>query len=264
MPYRLIALDVDGTLLTDDHQLTENTKNTIRKVYEEGCGIVLCTGRSPVSTLPVMEKLGLSGTLITHNGAATVASADRSVIHEFSYNVAEIEPLIRYCRDHQIQFDVNTAFEMYVEQMTPEAQDMYAQFYITPKVVADVLALETPIVKFTCFAARDIIDRIEKEWALLSTELRIIRSGDAFIDVMHSHANKGSALKALAGTRNISSEEVIAIGNYYNDIEMIQFAGMGIAMDNSPDAVKAAADAVTSSNNEDGVHKAIEKYMQFN
>ncbi|ANE49073.1 hydrolase [Paenibacillus swuensis] len=261
MTYRLIALDVDGTLLTDDHQLTELTKGTIRRVYEQGCGVVLCTGRSPVSTLPVMEKLGLSGTLICHNGAATIASADRSVLHEFAYDVKKIEPLISYCREHGIHFDVNTSFEMYVENLTPEANSMYEQFYIQPKVVDNVLDLDFPIVKFTCAAPKEEMDRIEKEWALLSTELRIIRSGDIFIDVMHAQAHKGSALKALTEVLGVRQEEVVAMGNYYNDIEMLTFAGLGIAMENSPEAVKLAADAVTASNNEDGVHQAIERYV---
>ena len=77
---------------------------------------------------------------------------------------------------------------------------------------------------------------------------------------MHSQASKGNALKQLAAKRGYRPDEVLAIGNYFNDITMLTYAGMGIAMDNSPVEVKAAANAVTASNNEDGVHEALVKY----
>ncbi|MNJ00072.1 Sugar phosphatase YidA [compost metagenome] len=77
---------------------------------------------------------------------------------------------------------------------------------------------------------------------------------------MNPTANKGNALKALASTLEIEAPEIMAIGNYYNDLEMMDFAGLGIAVENSPDDVKEAADAVTSSNNNEGVHEAIRKY----
>lgn len=86
MNYRLIALDVDGTLLNDDHELTEQTIETIQEVHDQGAHIVLCTGRAPDSTLPILQQLGLEGTMITHNGAATVHADERgkSLINEFS------------------------------------------------------------------------------------------------------------------------------------------------------------------------------------
>ncbi len=93
MNYQLIALDVDGTLLNDQYRLTEPVKETIRKVHEAGCTIVLCTGRSPISSIPVMEELGLRGKLITHNGAATVSSEDRSVLYLFFLSIWK-----RFCR----------------------------------------------------------------------------------------------------------------------------------------------------------------------
>jgi len=88
----------------------------------------------------------------------------------------------------------------------------------------------------------------------------MLRSGDFFIDLMHKDASKGAALQKLAEKRGIPAENVMAIGNYYNDITMLTYAGLGVAMDNSPLDVKAAADAVTASNNEEGVKRALEKY----
>ena len=92
-------------------------------------------------------------------------------------------------------------------------------------------------------------------------ELNIVRSGEYFIDIMKEGTTKGKALAMLANHLNVKPKDVVAIGNYYNDLDMLQYAGLGIAMDNSPEDVKAAADVVTLSNNEDGVRLALEKWV---
>ncbi|MDD9265642.1 Cof-type HAD-IIB family hydrolase [Paenibacillus sp. GCM10023248] len=264
MNYRLIALDVDGTLLNDDHELTEQTIATIQDVYDQGSHIVLCTGRAPASTLPILQQLGLEGTMITHNGAATVHADERGLelVNEFSFTLQEIAPMLTYVRQEGIHFDVCTSFNMYIERIGEYEKKMYEKFLISPKLVTDVSELGLPIVKFTLFGQPEVLDRVEREWNELKLygDLRMIRSGDLFIDVMSAKANKGNALKALAADLKVEPSEILAIGNYYNDLEMMEFAGLGIAVDNSPEGVKAAADAVTASNNDEGVHKALVKY----
>ncbi len=261
MKYDLIALDVDGTLITDEYKLTSRTKEAVRKAAEGGSRIVLCTGRGAISTLPLLEELGLTGTVITHNGASTIDSVTRSVIHEFSYPVSEVESLIRYCRAHGIHFDVNTAFELYVDEISEEVKQIYAKYYATPTAVGDVMQVREPIAKF-CIAARaHEMDQILTDWPTIGNEnLQCIRSGNYYLDIIHPSANKGSALKVLADKLGIPSQRVMAIGNYDNDIEMLEFAGLGIAMSNSPDNVKRSAREMTLSNNEEGVALALEKY----
>ncbi len=261
MRYDLIALDVDGTLITDEYKVTDRTKDAVRRAAEQGARIVLCTGRGAVSTLPLLEELGLSGTVITHNGASTIDSVTRTTIHEFSYPVSEVETAIRYCRRHGIHFDVNTAFELYVDAIDDEVRSIYAKYYATPIEVGDVLQVKEPIAKF-CIAARaHEMEQLMADWTDIGNDrLRLIRSGNYYLDIIHPMANKGNALKALADKLDIPAERVLAIGNYDNDIEMLEFAGLGIAMDNSPDEVKRCADTVTLSNNEEGVALALEKY----
>lgn len=261
MNYRLIALDVDGTLLNDRYELTEKTKMTVRDVHEAGATIVLCTGRSPVNTLPIMEELGLEGALITHNGAATVLSSDRSIVAECPFEMEQLFPLIRYCREHRVHMDVCTPFDLFIEGSIGETETaMYAKFMLEPSRTDDLTGLSAAPVKFTVFADKETMDRVERDWRAMELPLAIIRSGDYFIDVMHPEATKGNALKRLADSLGFDRSQVMAIGNYFNDVEMIRFAGLGIAMDNSPDGVKREADWVTSSNNEEGVHLALVRY----
>lgn len=263
MKYKLIALDVDGTLLDDDHKLSPGTIETIQMIAEQGTEFVLCTGRAPVSSIPFMRQIGLGGYVITHNGAATVNVRTEEIIYEFALNPHGLEPYMEYCRKNKVHFDVNTTFGLYVENaagLNQEALDMYHKFLMEPKDLPSWAEFTEPIVKFTIAGMPEQIERVYTDWSEWPQEFNMLRSGDLFIDLMHKDASKGSALQKLAEKRGIPAENVMAIGNYYNDLTMLTFAGLGVAMDNSPDEVKAAANAVTASNNEEGVKLALQKY----
>ncbi|CAM3515596.1 Cof-type HAD-IIB family hydrolase [Marinicrinis lubricantis] len=266
MTYKLIALDVDGTLITDDHRLTEPTRLMLQKLHREGRTIVLCTGRGPMSALPILEQLGFGSVLITHNGALTLSSEGPTTIHQFSFRYEDIRPIIDYCRQKGIHFDINTAFEMYVEQMPENAEEMYGKYFAMPQMAEhldDMINEEW--VKFTAFGPPEEMDRMEADLRRLYPELarlRMIRSGVSFIDMMHKEATKGKALAQYCKSADVKPEEVVAFGNYYNDVEMLQFAGLSYAVDNAPEEVKLAADRVTLSNNDDGVFAALKALFQ--
>ncbi len=261
--YKLIALDVDGTLLNDDHELTPGTAETIRRIAGQGTEFVLCTGRAPVNSIPFMRKMGLGGYVITHNGAATVDVRTEEIVHEFALDVKGLDRYIDYCREHGVHYDINTTFELYVpgaSELGKEALDMYRLFMMEPLELPAWTEFTEPVVKMTVTAKKEELDRVQSDWNVWPQEFNVLRSGDFFIDIMHKEASKGAALQKLAEKRGFKPEEVMAIGNYYNDLTMLTYAGLGIAMDNSPVEVKAAANAVTASNNEEGVKQALEKY----
>lgn len=262
MKYKLIALDVDGTLLTDDHVLTPGTIEVIKRIAGQGAEFVLCTGRAPLSCIPYMEQMGMEGYAITHNGAATVSVKDGRVIHHFEMRSEGLKPYIQYCEQNHVHYDLNTTFGLYVEGasgLSQEALDMYHKFLIEPKDLTE-RPVDDPFVKMTLSGDIPVMDKIMEEWSTWTHEFNVLRSGDYFIDLMHKDSSKGSALKHLAEMRGIAVENVLAIGNYYNDLTMLEYAGLGIAMDNSPQEVKDVADAMTSSNNEEGVKLALQKY----
>jgi Cof subfamily protein (haloacid dehalogenase superfamily) len=261
LPYRLIALDVDGTLLNDDHELTEGTKDVVQRASMAGASIVLCTGRGPSNTLYLLDEIGLKGYLITHNGAATLKSEDGSLMHGFSYGMKEASSVLVRCRERGIHYDINSVFDMYIDQVTPTVQAMYDKFGVEPIHIEDVLVYDEPVYKISLFGTGEALDAMEAEWHDMECGLLPIRSGEQFIDLMNPLATKGNALRKLAAMMDIPREEILAIGNYFNDVAMLEFAGLGIAMDNSPEGVKAAADEVTLSNNENGVRAALLKHL---
>jgi Cof subfamily protein (haloacid dehalogenase superfamily) len=258
--YDIIALDVDGTLITDAHVLTPAVRDAVREAASRGAEIVLCTGRGPINALPVLDALGLSGTLITHNGAATVDAARRSVLHQYGIEGADVARFREYCLQHWHHFDVNTAFELMIEGITPDAEAMYGRYEVKPIWRDAAAPLPEGLVKFTVFGGKAEMDAIEADWSGWKGGLQPIRSGDYFIDVQHPEASKGTALRRLALVRRVEMSRVMAIGNYYNDIGMLTYAGLGVAVANSPEAVKSASDAITLSNEEDGVAHALRTY----
>ncbi|GFN30258.1 Cof-type HAD-IIB family hydrolase [Paenibacillus xylaniclasticus] len=260
--YELIALDVDGTLLTDDHELTEGTREAVRAAGISGAQIMLCTGRGPNAAYHLLEELELGGIIITHNGAATIDADARTIVHQFDFAQEQAEPYVKYCRENGVHFDLNTAFDLYIfEEIDQEGYDLYAKFGITPILVDHGTKLQGGIVKLTAFADPKTLDKVEADWREWDGGLQVIRSGEYFIDIQHPSASKGNALEQFAIKRGIARERIMAIGNYFNDISMLRYAGLGIAMDNSPQEVKDAADVSTRSNAEDGVKHALMKYV---
>jgi hypothetical protein len=262
LSYKLIALDIDGTLLDDEHRISPATKRLLRELAEQGIHIVLCTGRGPTSAFPIMRELGISGTIITHNGAAVVEEADGRVLHEYSFALRDVVPLIESTRKNRLHFDISTAFEVFAESLTEEQREVYRKYYLHPREL-DWSQFDQPILKCTLYGERAQIDRLEEEWQDFHPLLGLIRSSDHFLDIMHKAATKGNALAWLAERWGIRREEILAIGNYYNDVEMLKFAGLGIAVDNAPEGVKQAADRVTLSNNEEGVYQALKTYLDI-
>lgn len=269
MQYRLIALDMDGTLLNDDHEITPNTATALQQIAAQGAEIVFCTGRTPLNSIPYMEQLGLhhEGHVIVHNGAATIHTGTHEIVHQFAMDAQALEPYMNYCRQHQIHFDINTAFDIYVdspEHMQAAAQQMYAKFQsfgLKPQLLPHWSELKQPVLKMSVFGTPEQLDQAHRDWSLWTQEFNMQRSGEFFIDLMNVDASKGTALQALAEQRGMAQEHIMAIGNYYNDLSMLQYAGLGIAVDNSPVDVKAAADEVTVSNNDEGVYVMLSKHF---
>ncbi len=261
MQYRLIAIDVDGTLLDDEHRLRPRVRRAIREAADAGAEIVLCTGRSPASTLPLLEELGLQGLVITHNGAAIVESRNLKVLHRTTLSPEAAAPYLAYCRERDLHFDINTVFDVYVEKdLPPEALEVYGRYFLRP-IVRKEPVLPDNTIKITVYGPKEVMDATQDEWARWSYGLLMNRSDRTFIDLQHPEATKGLALKRLAELRGLNRREVLAIGNYYNDIGMLQYAGWGVAVANSPEEVRRAADEVTVSNNEDAVAVVLERLL---
>ncbi|MNJ45084.1 Sugar phosphatase YidA [compost metagenome] len=263
MRYDLVAIDIDGTLINDDHELTQGTIEVIQQISQQGVEIVLCTGRAPKMAIPIMKEIGLTDYIITHNGAATIDVSSGEIVNEFPMNTELLSKYIDYCHEHGIHYDLSTTFDVYVEQLSKLEtfkKEMYRKFLIEPQELPELEQIKQPLVKLMTAGSIEQIDLLCQEWPTWNVEYNIVRSGEFFVDMMDKDASKGAALKALADARGFAPQQVMAIGNYYNDITMLTYAGLGVAVDNAPVEVKAAANVITATNNDEGVKIALQKY----
>ena len=264
----LIAIDMDGTLLDSNHAISARVKTAIGAARAQGVRIVLATGRPFSGIEEYLEELGLGGEgdyCITFNGAVIQNAAGTEVIAETTLGYDDFIYAEKVARDLGVHFHVLYERSM----MTPNAD-------ISSHTVRDAYISRTPLIyrsveqvdpawRFRKFMMVDEASVLDRAIANLPPELTqrytVVKSAAAFPEILHPEAGKGRALETLAAHLGVPAERIMAIGDQENDLVMLQFAGVAVAMGNAIDAVKAVADHVTTSNNEDGVGVAIERYV---
>lgn len=261
--YKLVAIDLDDTLLTDQLELTDGTRKALEAAQAKGVTITLATGRMYASARNVARQIGLRVPLITYQGALVKHSEDGTVFYE-RYVPQEV---IRYVFDYAAKHDLH--LQAYVNDELIAAREnerliAYSRNSKIPyRIEPDFAKLaEYPMHKLLIIDEPDILDQIKAEFEQQYGKIaHFTKSKPNFLEVMHPEGTKGHALQHLAAQIGCSIEETIAIGDSYNDLEMLQTAGLGVAMGNAVEALKEAADFVTYSNNEEGVRHVIEKFI---
>lgn len=269
-PY-LIALDLDGTLLTNDRRITTYTKTTIQKLVEMGHIVVIATGRSKRMSILYYDQLGLNTPLINSNGAVIHHPYDqRWGIHHvpLDYKTAKNIVEISYSLNSKnilavIQDNVLIdRFDEHIVNFYDEGAKDVGQILVGPllkklqenptlmMVYPDVNHLDTFTKQLNDIHA-DVVDH--RNW------------GAPFhiIEIMNKQTNKGKAIKKVADHYFIPRERIIAFGDELNDLHMIEYAGVGVAVGNAVAEVKAVADYVTKTNEEDGVAVFLDDYFKL-
>lgn len=264
MNIKLVVLDMDGTLLTDDHQVSKKNKEAIGRLKEKGVGVILASGRPYQSIYPYAKDLGLDLPIIGSNGAFVKSPLDEKIYNHSYLPLDLAQEIVDYGLKH------NHTVSLYMEEDVFTFDDEMARFHweleglradkITDPKICKMDQIPTKIIYY------DQPERITKAFKILEKDygqkLYVTCSGEVFLDFMNIEVSKGNALKQLMKEMNLSKDEVMAIGNNFNDVAMFEVAGLAIAMDNSPQDVKDQADYVTLSNTEEGVAFALDKYIK--
>ena len=263
--YRLIAIDLDGTLLTPAPRklITPHTHDVLCKSVALGVTIVIATGQTLQVLRQVCADLPLSTPQIIENGAVVANFADGSILYEQPFPQEYIVPVLDTLRSFGFYRAYHTHDCVYVDRDTPRARTWYRPPIAPPVEMEDVASLyPLPCIKIVAVGEAETLR--EKRLALekiFAGKLYVTQSSFDLIEFLHPDVSKGNALKVIAANLGIAPEEVVAIGDNHNDIGMLRFAGLGVAMGNATDEVKAAADYVTLSNAEEGVAAVIEKLV---
>lgn len=265
MSYKLIAIDIDGTLLTDQYEIPPPTLKALNEAMGQA-HIVLCTGRNLLSARSLLPHFSRPIPLITDNGA-TIWEPERGILQQASLSAEGTRLVLEYARAHpEIQVDFTTADGVYAERVKEGFWEMYERYNTEPRLVGDLLKEAGQPVKITLAGLspevmEEVYRQLEKELRQQQLEVQLFRTGPHFIDCMAQGANKGKALAHYARILGIPMRKTMAIGNYYNDVEMIRAAGRGVVVANAPPLLREMADEVTASNNEEGVRLILEKYV---
>lgn len=265
--YKLIALDMDGTLLNSEKKLTERVKTAISNAKNQGVHVVLASGRPTEGMMPTLIELGLNTNedfVLSYNASLILKVTSKEVISSAILKGSDAKLLNKIAQD----LDVNIhAFSVDKGLITPKASE-YTQVEATLNGIDfslfdfNDLDDNEDILKVMMVDPKEhlskVIDRLPP---YLQEKYSCARSTPFFYEFMNPKSHKGYGMAALCAHLGLSSDEVICIGDGGNDKQMIEFAGLGIAMQNATDEVKSVAQYITSSNDEDGVAKAIERYI---
>jgi Cof subfamily protein (haloacid dehalogenase superfamily) len=283
MTYKLLATDMDGTLLKNNKEISCENIASLKKAYNRGVEIVICTGRSYSAVIPYMKKLDLPCWVVTNNGAV-IRDKEGKVISVTYIKPEKLKRVIELLKaEKEIYYHISDSHKTYIQSIIQRIRGIYG-FIVKNK--GDVLKAcfwsvwvvllngSHQKVNFNTFIKEgrkgagvfilsDCPDKLKSLSHKLCQigEIEVTSSGWDNIEVLDENANKGQALKQLAGLLNIKQEEVVAVGDHLNDLSMISYAGLGVAVGNGVKEVIEKADWVTKTNEENGIAYLIEEKL---
>ena len=261
--YDLVAIDIDGTLVTSEKKLSPAIAPLMRETQARGIGVTLVSGRAKLKMVPLLKELGLEVPYIGSGGAYIADPSKNLVILHCPLGQEESEAIVELARAAKAPIISQNPEHMYYEGSLEELEQLIAsaKIDITGAEGSQVEILRVDDILQACAGPTKInicsqpghLLEIEKELRLLNLPIYLTYSEPFSLEITRSGINKGEALKVLAAYLAIPLERILVIGDSHNDISMFKIAGMAVAMGNAPGEVKAATDLVAPSNDEDGV-----------
>ncbi len=253
---KLIVLDLDGTALDTNNSMTFNLQNMLNTLIEtKKCRVVLASGRSISSMKQFAHKLNLTAPVITLNGGVIIDHISDKIFYKKNLPGDIYLESIGILKKLQIDFVIFTPATIYAEKPSYITEILKEYTENTIKWTDNFSAINTPVKILFIPKSKDKVSTVKQNTAHLNID--IIDSGFDFVEIVPKGVNKGTALKIVSDMLNIEQKNIIAFGDNENDIEMLQFAGTGVAMGNAPDHVKAKADIIADTNDNDGVFKVL-------
>jgi len=264
--YKMLCLDIDGTLLNSKHQITQKTKNAIRKVTkEQKIPVILVSARMPKGIVFLAKELELCAPIICYSGALII-DHNGEILRSHYIEVSYMKKIYSIVKKYNISISLYKDDEWYSE----DREEWVEQEEVITNLTSSIQDYQKLFIswehegcnKILCMGDEDKIASLKNELSsIFHEELNIYLSKPTYLEIMPKSSSKTSAIAVLLAKYNIDQKTLIAIGDNYNDINMIEYAGLGIAMGNAPDDVKCYADCITASNDEEGVASAINKYI---
>lgn len=267
MKYKMIVLDLDGTLTNRDKVVTEYTKQVLMKAQEQGTIVVLASGRPSYGVLPLAEQLKLDqhgGYILSFNGGIIMNCATREVVFQKKLPVEANRRIVQLARNEGVDLLTYQDDLIITNDAACKYVDIEARINkLEVRQIEDLESyLDFSVPKFLLMDDGDYLALVEgRAKAALGKNFSIYRSEPFFLEILPRGIDKAQCLAQLLEIIHVKREEMIACGDGYNDLSMIRFAGLGVAMENAVLPVRNAADYITDSNNDDGVAHVVERFL---
>lgn len=260
--YKLIAIDIDGTLVNDEKNILPETMDAIIKAYKTGVHIVIATGRSYPAAAKYYNQFDFNLPLILYNGSCIRNSKNGEILLDRTFEqtlaahifktINENNAVCCLWKNDTLYFNHNNIYSLEYERITS----------IKPNFIEDFDTFDlSGVYKFIWFDTPDKLEKVKTDVLANIDNINYFKSQKYMLEIVPTGISKGESLAHLAELLNVKQEEVIAIGDDENDISMISYAGLGVAMQNAKEVVKKTADFITDSNEKNGVGKVINKYV---
>ena len=263
MKYKMLVLDMDDTLLTDDHTISNENKEMLSKARELGVHIVLASGRpTPAMTVYAKELQLDNSYMISYNGAVITDLKEDKIIFEQTLTQEQIHELYDYSlksKTHIITYlDGKIVSETDSEYIDIEKNITGLEHN---KVVSFKDEVQSSAIKCILLEEPSYLKTVEKDLKMAMPHLSVCMSKPFFLEVAQNGIDKGASIKFLAEKLNILQSEIIAVGNAGNDLTMIQYAGLGVWVDNVDPELRDKADVIVASNNNHGVAEVVRRFI---
>jgi len=272
--YKMICIDIDGTLIRPDHTLSVETIKAIRRARDKGVMIVLSTGRMYKSARLYADELELDFPIISANGSYVKDKATNEIYYEKNLSKNDLNFIMEVLDKYGVKINFYNNDTMYISEHRDYVTRYEALSKTLPpekriqiKYITDVYPMNDFIEEFGGYIQKGIVFPHERIISSIRNEvaenklLKVVSSGDDNIEFTSHLADKGLGVLALAKVKNIKPSEIICIGDSENDLSMLKVAGLAVAMGNAIPEVKEAAEYITDTNVNDGVAKMINKFI---
>lgn len=259
MGYKLVGIDLDGTLLNNNLQVTEYTRDTLLTCVKKGIRIVLASGRAYESMRNYTRDLDFIDEYVSLNGAVITCQKEGKKVYKAFFPKSEYKTILNKVKDINIPLYVYDTDRYYTQKHWYNLEQVNENSRMNAAIIEDFSMIEEPTKLLFCYNSQEDVDFLIN--TINHPDYVFMKTGYNYLELVRKEINKGDALRRIAERYGIKREETVAIGDSENDIEMISYAGLGIAMKTAAPNIKSIADVIADTNDNDGVAKAISKYI---
>lgn len=266
MTYKFIVMDMDDTLLTSNNQISEGTHAYLMEKQRQGMRIILASGRPTAGMMMHAESLKLKdygGFIVSYNGAIAIDTKNGKEILKQTIRKKDAHEIIDYCRSQQF-FSLTYINDEIIYDSDHEYMNIESELTGLPmKKVQDIKeAITDEVPKLMGVDYEKNISKAQSSLeGAFNESVATTISKPYFLEFMNVNVSKGKTLKTLFNQINVDASEVIAFGDSFNDLDMLQYAGIGVAMGNANETIRNIADIVTDDHDSDGIPKALDKIL---